>query len=286
MKVSFVSIALVVSAAFVTPVIASGQAAGDSGWTIKSGRFADAWVPIQSGKATGRGASRFWRETSRRQPRRLVGWGPSRFPIAVAFRHTGESITELDSAAFWKILSTLESDFGMKLFRPVTLEKDQDPDDVIVIEAKGAGGADGLTLITWTESGEVYDARIRFRSRTLLANSRVVTHEMMHALGFGHTSAWPSIMSPGMSGIDRLTATDVAHAQYALHSRGAAESELIWERLALAMERDPAVNRRETPAECGATDHLGRQLLPDKNVDSGWLPATAFNSCSSPQPMR
>ena len=57
-------------------------------------------------------------------------------------------------------------------------------------------------------------------SRSLLGSQRVVTHELMHAIGFGHTTAWTSVMGPP-EGVDRPTATDAAHAQLLLAVREA-----------------------------------------------------------------
>jgi len=238
MRRSFASTATSCVLAVAAIPAASAQLPADSGWTIRAGRFANVWIPIQSGKAlAGRGGSRFWRASSRRHPDRMVGWNPSRLPIPVALRRGSGRISESDSASFWKILGAIESDLGMSVFRPATIGKDDDPDDVIVVEVKPVGGADGVTLLTWTEGGEVYDARVRLRHTGLLGDSHVVTHEMMHALGFGHTTAWASIMSPGTSRVDRLTSTDVAYAQYAFNSRADADTEAMWQRLALALER-------------------------------------------------
>ncbi|MDQ3244130.1 MAG: hypothetical protein M3Q09_10415 [Gemmatimonadota bacterium] len=239
MRRSFASTATSCVLAVAAIPAASAQLPADSGWTIRAGRFANVWIPIQSGKAlAGRGGSRFWRASSRRHPDRMVGWNPSRLPIPVALRRGSAEISDSDSASFWKILGAIDSDLGMSVFRPATIGKDDDPDDVIVVEVKAVGGADGITLLTWTEGGEVSDARVRLRHTGLLSDSHIVTHEMMHALGFGHTTAWPSIMSPGTSRVDRLTVTDVAYAQYAFNSRADADTEAMWQRLALALERE------------------------------------------------
>ena len=44
-------------------------------------------------------------------------------------------------------------------------------------------------------------------------DSRVAMHEMLHALGFGHTGAWSSIMGPNVAGVESPTVEDVAYAQ-------------------------------------------------------------------------
>lgn len=219
---------------------ASAQATPDSLLTIPAGRFAGATVRIdRSAAAGGSKPSRFWRHTGSRSERRVVGWNPSRLPIAVAFRvGRGAEIPAADSAGFWAILEEMEADFGMRLFRPVTLSGDADPEDVIVVALKASGGNDGITMITWTSTGDVYDARVFLRSLETMQSGSVVTHEMMHALGFGHTSAWPSVMNQGGRRITRLGADDVAYARAALQLRAHGERSDVWNRLTLAVERD------------------------------------------------
>ena len=205
-------------------------------WTIKGGSYGGTVVPIDMARASRKG--RFLRLAAVRGQERIVGWNPSRLPIAVGFRG-GLVVSSTDSVAFWSSLRQLEQDLGVRLFEPVTLEHGDDPDDVIVVDVRPMMKDDGLTLVTWSTFGSVYDARIFFRSRETLQDRRVVSHEMMHALGFGHTSAWYSMMNPAPRLDSRLTVEDVAHAQFALSSRALSEREDIWSRLALAVEREP-----------------------------------------------
>jgi len=117
----------------------------------------------------------------------------------------------------------------------VTLEPDVDPADVVVVDVKPMATSAGMTLVTWSARGSLYEPRVFLRSTSLLRDERIVTHEMMHALGFGHTSAWHSVMNS--AGPSRVTVTDVAYAQRALYSRRQSESEDLWENLFLAAER-------------------------------------------------
>jgi hypothetical protein len=213
----------------------SGQTL-DSVWTIRGGSYAGVTSPIGKGAAT-RKTGRFWRLSSRKDGSRIVGWNPSRLPAGVAFRHGGR-ISAADSTAFWAILRQMEADMGMHLFEPATLSGGSDPADVIIVDTRSMGADDGVTFITWAASGAPYDARVFFRSGGTLHSARVVTHEMMHALGFGHTSAWSSVMSPNPSAPARLTLEDVAYAQAAFASREESERSDMWERLALAVERE------------------------------------------------
>lgn len=127
----------------------------------------------------------------------------------------------------------------MHLFEPVSLEGGSDPDDVIVVDLKPMVSNDGMTLVTWSTPGSLYDARVFLRSNTTLHDERVVTHEMMHALGFGHTLAWHSVMNPDLAFTGRLTREDIAYAQLAFASRAVSERTDMWERLALAVSREP-----------------------------------------------
>jgi hypothetical protein len=207
----------------------------DSVWTIRGGPYDGMRVPIDLSRASRRG--KFWRLTSVAGRQRIVGWNPSRLPVAVGFRH-GLSISPADSAAFWGSLRAIESDMGMRLFHPVSLRPGEDPEDVVVVDIRPMVKDDGVTLVTWTAQGSVYDARIVLRSRVTMHNERVVIHEMMHALGFGHTMAWYSVMNPAARLDSRLSVEDIAHAQLALASRVTSEREDMWARLALAATRE------------------------------------------------
>ena len=230
----------------------------DSSWTIRGGSFDGRVVAIDP--ALARSGGRFWRLSSLHGQRRIVGWNPSRLPAPVAFR-AGLNISLGDSIAFWRTLRQVEADMGMTLFQPAQVEAGADPNDVIVVDVRPMVSDDGVTLTTWSAHGSVYDARIFLRSRETLHNERVVTHEMMHALGFGHTRAWSSVMNPQAHTTKRLTAQDVAYAQHAIASRSFNEREDMWSRLALAMERgavptpssaecDPSEPPVRFPAEC------------------------------------
>lgn len=224
--------------------VAAGAAnaqAADTSYTIGSGTYAGTTVHVLRTTALRRG-SRFWRVAPRTDGR-LVGWNPGRLPVGVAFK-PGQGIEADDSVAFWKILRGMERDLGMHLFEPATVSSSDDPDDVVVVGMRSMTGDDGVTFVTWSNDGSVYDARVFFRSRDVFYDERVVQHEMMHALGFGHTSAWPSIMNVS-SGARKLTAEDVAYAQVALQSRAESERVDMWDRIALAVERSVPAGESE-----------------------------------------
>jgi hypothetical protein len=242
------------------PVEAQGI---DSAWVIRGGSYAGQSVKLDRALATKKSA-RFWRISSIKGDRRIVGWNPSSLPAKVAFNN--RRISTGDSAAFWSILRAMEEDMGMRLFEPASLASDTDDQSIIVVDLKPMMNDGGVTYITWSSSGAPYDAHVYVGSTSLLHNSRIVAHEMMHALGFGHTNAWASIMSPGGAGPDRLTAEDVAYAQAAFDSRAATEREDMWERLALAISREGKAKDDSRPdPDCGGgVDFIraGAQSVP------------------------
>ncbi|MEO5590701.1 MAG: hypothetical protein ABIS03_14020 [Gemmatimonadaceae bacterium] len=189
-------------------------------------------MPLDRGAATGK-SPHFLRISNRDDPGRYVGWNPSQLPAPVAFR-PATRVSPGDSAAFWSILRKMETDIGISLFVPAVLPPDSDPVDVIIVDVRRFGPADGMTMATWSTNGMLYDARVNFRSVDRLRNSRIVTHEMMHALGFGHTSAWRSVMNSSTQSVEQLTLEDVAYAQLAFQSRASSELFDFWERLTLA----------------------------------------------------
>ena len=208
--------------------------ARDTSYVIEGGSYSGISVAIRKSAATRRG-SKFWRLATNGD-RRIVGWNPSRFPVGVAFK-PNRGISADDSIAFWNILGKLQTDLGLQIFHPAVITPDDDPDDVIVVDTKAMASDDGVTYVTWSRNGAVYDARVFFRSTSKLHEANVVTHEMMHALGFGHTSEWLSIMNERPL-LSRLSEEDVAYTQLALHSREESERIDVWERLALAVERE------------------------------------------------
>jgi hypothetical protein len=228
-----------------TPVAAQGT---DSLFLVHGGTYAGQAVRVDPGLASRR-SSRFLRVSRLKGESRYVGWNPSHLPASVAFR-PGSGITEADSATFWSILRQMEEDIGMRLFEPAMLSADADPAEVIIVGTKAMASEEGLTMVTWTANGALYDARVYVRSRVTLRSPRIVTHEMMHALGFGHTSAWTSVMNSGGSAPQRLTLHDVAYAQYAMESRAQSERTDMWERLALASLREPAADPRDPYEAC------------------------------------
>jgi hypothetical protein len=144
-------------------------------------------------------------------------WTHGAAPVPVAFdrAHSTASITAADSVAFWAATARMTDDLGWEVFRPVAVTS------IGPIDARGtAAGAvvvvvDG-SLAPGAESIDRYEGplglsavRVRLPRESDLLSRGVVTHVMFHALGFGHTCAWPSVMGGyGCAAVDSITAQD------------------------------------------------------------------------------
>jgi len=217
--------------------------AGDSVWTIQRGSYAGTTLALRFDSALGGGRDpeHFWRHSESAEDGGVVGWNTERFPIPVAFRRGGRSgdISASDSTAFWAIIGAMASDLGVAVFRPATIAAGSDPEDVIVVDVRLIAGIDGVSRITWKPSGELFDVRVTFRGTETLHDGHVVTHEMMHALGFGHTKAWKSIVNPSpYERSTRLSPDDVAYAEVAMGLRMKHEQSDMRQLIRLAVEQE------------------------------------------------
>jgi hypothetical protein len=187
-------------------------------WRIQGGPFDGREVPIDPARATmspGDGPG-FWRLTRRgRWAGHAVSWVVDSFPLRVAFRHErgDPNVSAGDSIRFWEMARNLETLLGRRLFRPASFEEvDAGADGIFVTVNRWMPSA-GKTFVTYDESGRIYEALVMVGQTEYLGQSRVATHEMLHALGFGHTRGWTSVMGPNAAGVDSPTAEDVAYAQ-------------------------------------------------------------------------
>src|SRR6266550_1658345 len=261
----------------------------DTVWTIESGAYAGLRVPLQFEAAFGARGKRehFWRlATGARSTSAIVGWKSTRYPIPIAFRHKGLSraISPSDSGAFWSIIAQLNADFGVDLFRPATISN-EDPPDIIVVDLGDMRSTDGLSRETWTPWGELFDVRVTFNDVQTLHDRRVVTHEMMHALGFGHTMAWRSVLNLRQSDdADRVTPEDVAYAELAMSSRIGKERANTRSLIALAVSRESSrFPEEEGYALCGS-DVDNSLAFEEPMTIRGFLPVgllMVVSACSS-----
>jgi hypothetical protein len=192
-------------------------------WTIGAGSYAGETVLLRPASALGRGSDgpAFWRLSRRaRRSGWAVGWEARAYPIPIAFDTTGRRrVGAADSAAFWDIARQLERDLGQPVFRPVQAAEVLGDIDGVLVRTDGGMRSAGLTLISWNERGRAYDGALYVQHAWMLGDARVVTHELLHALGFGHATGWYSVMSVAPNGPGRATAVDVAHVQLLLRVR-------------------------------------------------------------------
>ena len=102
---------------------------------------------------------------------------------------------------------------GSSLFRPASFEEVEAGGDGIFVTIQRGMSAAGRTFITYDQSGRIYEALVTVGRREYLGESRVATHELLHAMGLGHTRAWASVMGPQPGSLNAASVEDVAYAQ-------------------------------------------------------------------------
>jgi hypothetical protein len=208
-------------------------------WTIHAGRFAGRSVDVRLARAFSppcAGCSGFYRALRAKGDSGrtgLQGWPGERFPLRVAFDRewNGERISTRDSVAFWREAEELEAAFGIDVFRPANYadavpREEGGPDDVILVwfdaDMPGLGGIG--TAVSNGEDIGYGDLRLnRHALHEEVTAPGLVSHELMHTLGFGHTCAWRSVVAdarrcPFMRA-PAATEEDVAYAELAASVR-------------------------------------------------------------------
>jgi hypothetical protein len=171
-------------------------------WTIRGGSYDGRTVPLRPADAL---RTRFWRLT---REGHAVGW-PDESPLpTTVLGADGAPVASIDSVAFWTIADSLAADWGRPLFRPAAPAQ-----ALVVVRIVPTLGEAGLTDASWDGDGTIPAAHVALRGRGFLYHDRrVVAHELLHALGFGHTTLWPSLLHP-VRQTPRATPEDVAHGQ-------------------------------------------------------------------------
>lgn len=197
-------------------------------WTIPAGSYAGSTVEISPRLAfepVCRGCSAFLKRTDG-----IAGgvrtWPEALFPLRVVFdrEYSPVPVSPRDSAAFWRGAEALERDFGADLVRPAPYSEsaavgDSVPSDLIFVLIDPSLRVSGLG-VAGAYGDDLVFGEVRVRGGGLLAGPDgpdLVTHELLHALGLGHTCSWRSVMAvqtrcPGMRA-ERATPEDVAYAQ-------------------------------------------------------------------------
>lgn len=178
-------------------------------WTIAAGHYAGERVEISpelARRPACTGCSSFWvRMPGASGGPGFQGWPSSRFPLRVAFERAASEPagTAPDSAAFWRAAARVEAALGMDLFRPVRFSQtlptlqNQEPDDVVLVRIDRALSTAGLTTMVGTRGNVEYAGLALRRSSAALepGGLELVSHELMHVLGLGHTCAWRSVLA-------------------------------------------------------------------------------------------
>ena len=157
-------------------------------------------------------------------------WSDELSPAPLAFdrSRSGTAISDADSTEFWAIVRQMESDLGRPLFYPATFS---------ALTVAADGWSDGAVLVRidntlstyqgyanwrWQGNDQVYAGVVRLGSAAAFRHTGLVTHELLHTLGFKHSCSWPTVMGGyGCAMQGRMTAQDVAHAQLAFAMRKA-----------------------------------------------------------------
>ena len=180
-------------------------------FTIPEGGFRGTVVPIDVVGATTRPCSRcgaFYREllgdTLPGRPPGIPSWPDSVFPLHVAIDpEVGPRISPRDSVSFWRVAEEVEAAFGRDLFEPTSIDDALDPDRpdsrgvVLVSVNPSLPDADGWGNSA-AQGGDLLAAAVMLREASDFTgpNARfLVSHELLHGLGFGHTCAWRSVVA-------------------------------------------------------------------------------------------
>jgi uncharacterized protein YjdB len=158
-------------------------------------------------------------------------WAAGDFPIQLAFNHSATTtpITDADSIALWAVIHQMEADVGRTLFKPVNFSSLTPPDAngfspkaVLVWVDNTLTGFSGYTNWIWDGNQNMVAAKTRVRLNSYLANRSLMSHELLHALGFHHTCAWVTVMGGyGCSSAAGITQTDAAAFNLGYQARGA-----------------------------------------------------------------
>jgi len=194
-------------------------------WTITAGNYAGIPVRISARAAVARGPdhsrfARFHRDDGNSRWK-SVGWRAADLPLALVFASdsTLPAIAAADSAAFWRSVRLLEADLGAELFRPAMSYEVIESDARVMVRIDPELHANGVTSVGWGPRANLLGVEVAFRSVRHLHDRAIALHELVHALGFGHTSGWHSLMRASTHRAARLTPEDVAYVQMLMRLR-------------------------------------------------------------------
>jgi hypothetical protein len=193
-------------------------------WRIDAGTYEGREMPIDAARAMRRtfSSGAFWRlaPVSGPGPRKILGWRESELPLHIAFSRarSREPISANDSVQFWAIARQFERDLGASVFVPADMRGDSTRPNLVPVEV-GAQGTEAHTFVSFGQPGDARDGVLVFHEAATLRNPHVVTHELVHLLGFGHSTLWTTVSEPMGGREPRLTRDDVAYMQLAMRLR-------------------------------------------------------------------
>jgi len=121
----------------------------------------------------------------------FFGWDP--IPIAFDRDGSNSAILAIDSTVFWSSVDSVEKFWGRDLFYPSDFSNLQLGIGVRVSIDTSFQGA-GAAGFNFSPSGEIVGGSVILKDEDLLPSFVVVSHELQHVLGFGHTCSWATLM--------------------------------------------------------------------------------------------
>jgi hypothetical protein len=131
----------------------------------------------------------------------VTAWDTLPVPVEI------DGFSDSDTTLVWTALRAMEGIVGRRLFEPAAAQSG----GIVVTPGLPVGISGFAGYANWS-----VDGRSRITSAHVwIASLRVggiVQHEFLHALGFGHTCSWPSVMGGyGCAQSAELTVPDVAY---------------------------------------------------------------------------
>ena len=131
----------------------------------------------------------------------VILWADADLPVPLAFNRATGAISSADSIALWGVIDQMQKELGRQLFVPVDFSQVVAPDvngfsrKAVLVSVDGTlSGFSGFTNWIWDGALNMLAAKTRVRLASFLGDRSLMTHELLHALGFHHTCAWITVM--------------------------------------------------------------------------------------------